>query len=181
MLTAGASRMFHEALAGYIAESTLRRKRVQQAFLVLTHMFLLCNTVSHMITQDTKRRFNWKTVLKDTRQTRWVALYVSLNEQGHFRLSRMTHELMGGPEAYNIVFDPDEMVIGLAPARAADRNAYEAHIRGKNGGRIIFGRRLINDFHLYVPQTMVFHRAYIDNAGTLILDLKDFKGTRNRR
>jgi len=133
-----------------------------------------------MITQDTKRRFNWQTVLKDTRQTRWVALYASLNVQGQFRLSRTTHELMGAPEAYNIFLDPEEMVVGLSPARLADKNAYEAHTRGKNGGRILFGRRLINDFHLYVPQTMVFHRAYIDNMGTLILDLKDFKSTRKR-
>lgn len=126
--------------------------------------------------QNVTRRYNWSQLEKETRNTRWSSLYVSLNARGFIWLSRLTHEAMGSPDAYVIVHDPDLNVLGLQTAKLnVTKNAYPIHARGPHGGQVIHAHKLIRDFNLFVSETMYFPRAFIDHSGTLILELNDVR------
>ncbi|MBV9217202.1 MAG: hypothetical protein JO053_13615 [Acidobacteria bacterium] len=116
------------------------------------------------------------------RDSRWSQLYVSINPKGLIWLSGFTHQAMGEPDAYVIVYDPDMNVLGLQPGRAnVTQNAYPAKPRGRHGGQLIRAYRLIREFNLYVPETMWFPRSFIDNSGTLILELHDVKAATTKK
>lgn len=127
-------------------------------------------------TKNQKRHFNWTQCPRDVKETRWSKHYVSLNREGILWLSRFTHQAMGEPDSYLLMYDRDLNVIGLQPARlAVIKNAYPAIDRGKFGGRCIYAHRMMREFSLYIDQTARFPRAYIDHTGTLILELNDVK------
>jgi hypothetical protein len=140
--------------------------------------------VSMIDTQNTKRRYNWKPLPKEAgRGTRWSSMYVTLSPLGWIWLSRLTHETMGSPDSYVIVYDEEMNILGLQAARLnVTKNAYPASPRGKHGGMRIYAHRLIREFNLYLNETAMFPRCFIDHAGTLILDLNDVRpATRKRK
>ena len=133
--------------------------------------------------QNTKRRYNWTQLPKDTgRDTRWSALYATLKPDGVISLSRFTHEAMGSPDSYIILYDEDINTLGLQPGRLnVTKNAYPALERGNRGGRRIHAHRLIREFNIYVSETARFPRCFIDDSGTLILELNDVKPAARKR
>ena len=140
--------------------------------------------VSMIDTQNTKRRYSWKPLPKEAgRGTRWSAMYVTLSPQGGIWLSRLTHESMGSPDSYAIFYDEEMNVLGLQAARLnVTKNAYAANSRGNHGGQRIYAHRLIREFNLYLAETAMFPRCFIDHTGTLILELDDAKpATRKRK
>ena len=117
-------------------------------------------------------KLQWKEVPTGGGVTgQWAALYVTMNPKGRIALSRITHEKMGGPQAYVVLFDAANNVIGLKPAVPAIRNARRACKNGRHGGRTINVYRLIQDARLNLPQTVQFD-AEIDHDGILQLDLR---------
>lgn len=132
---------------------------------------------------NSDRRYNWAPLPRRAeRETRWSSLYAALSPSGAISLSRLTHESMGSPDAYVIMYDADVNVMGLQPARlAVTKNAYPAHARGKRGGQRIFAHTLISEFNLYVPETVRFPRVFIDRRGVLILELNVVKAAARKR
>lgn len=123
---------------------------------------------------DVNVRRSWEECPREAGEARWKALYASINPDGDIVISRYTHEKLGGPEAYVLLFDRERRVIGMRPAvPAVEKNAYPARPRGRHGGRRIRGYRLCREFGIVVDRTVRFHRCQIDNSGVLILDLLD--------
>ena len=117
-------------------------------------------------------KLQWKEVpTDDSIRGQWAALYVTMTPKGRIALSRVTHEKMGGPKAYVVLFDAANNIIGLKPAHLAVRNARRACKNGPHGGRAINIYRLIQDNSLSLPQTIQFD-ANIDHDGILQLDLR---------
>ena len=54
----------------------------------------------------------------------WSGLYVTLNKDGAIVLSGVTHERLGSPAAYLIMFDRFNHRLGLKPTKAGTPNAY---------------------------------------------------------
>ncbi len=134
-------------------------------------------------TQNTKRHYNWTPLPREAGGgTRWAGLYASLSPRGVITLSRVTHESMGAPDSYQIVYDADLNVLGLQPARLnVTKNAYPAVPHGTRGGRRIWAHRLIREFNIHVSETAYFPRCFIDHTGTLILELNDVKPAGKKR
>ena len=121
-------------------------------------------------------RRNWEECPREAAESRWASLYATLNRAGDIVISRYTHEVLGAPDSYLLLFDRERSVIGLRPARGAvERNAYPARDRGRHGGKRIRGYRLCREFGITVRQTVRFHRCQLDNDGVLILDLNDVR------
>ena len=121
-------------------------------------------------------RRNWEECPREAAESRWASLYATLNRAWDIVISRYTHEVLGAPDSYLLLFDRERSVIGLRPARGAvERNAYPARDRGRHGGQRIRGYRLCREFGITVRQTVRVHRCQLDNDGVLILDLNDVR------
>lgn len=119
-------------------------------------------------------RRDWEECPREAKESRWAAMYASLNPDGDIIISRYTHEALGSPDSYVLLFDRERQVIGMRPARlAVEKNAYPARPRGRHGGRRIRGYRLCREFGISIGKTVRFHRCQMDNNGVLILDLQD--------
>ena len=117
-------------------------------------------------------RPDWREVPRGDIQPQWAGMYVTMNPKGQIHLSRMTWERMGGPKAFQVLFDTVNNRIGLKPAALTARNAYPVRIYGKIGGKRIHVNRLIKEFRISLPETMRFYDADTDEDGVLILDLR---------
>lgn len=121
-------------------------------------------------------RRKWEECPREAKEARWAQLYATLNVDGDIVISRYTHEALGAPDSYLLLFDRERSVIGLRPASSAVyRNAYPARDRGQHGGKRIRGYRLCREFGITVEHTVRFHRCQLDKDGVLILDLNDVR------
>ncbi|MBV9240881.1 MAG: hypothetical protein JO314_02635 [Acidobacteria bacterium] len=123
--------------------------------------------------QDIRRHYNWEMAPHDTKQTRWSSLYATIAPNGNISLTRVTHEALGAPEAYQILYDRNLHVLGLQPARRGANHAYPVHPHTARGGKRLRAYRIIRQFSLYLNETVRFPRCFIDRSGILILDMKD--------
>jgi hypothetical protein len=123
--------------------------------------------------ENIKRNYNWEVAPRDEKQNRWSSLYATLAPNGYIALTRKTHEALGAPEAYLVMYDRNLHVLGLQPSRVGAKNAYPANEIGAHGGRRIHAFRVLRQFSLYVEATLRFPRCFIDHSGTLVLDMKD--------
>lgn len=130
--------------------------------------------------RDVNRR-KWEILKQDTRPNRWRSLYATLNLKGSIAITRFTHEALGSPEAYVILFDPVHETIGLKPARAKDANAVLPTPKGRHGGLTIKAGTLISQFSVYINETTTFPRCFIDRDGVLILDMRDTRSASRGR
>jgi hypothetical protein len=132
-----------------------------------------------MIDTKQKRRFNWVQTPRAAHEGRWSKLYVSLSPQGYISVSKFTHESMGSPDSYVLLYDRELNVVGLQPARLnVTKNAYPAKPNGDRGGRRIYAARMMREHNLYLSESAWFPRCYIDHTGTLILELNDVRAVR---
>ena len=81
-------------------------------------------------------RRRWEECPRDVRDCRWATLYATMNPEGDIVISRRTHEVLGSPDSYVLLYDRERDVIGLKPALlGVEKNAYPARVRGRYGGR----------------------------------------------
>lgn len=124
----------------------------------------------------------WEECPREAREARWASLFATLSARGDLAISRFTHEALGSPDSYVLLYDRDRHVIGMRPARLVrEKNAYPARVKGKHGGRRIRAYRLCREFGIEIFETVRFHRCQIDNNGILILDLKDTRPAQRKR
>jgi hypothetical protein len=103
-------------------------------------------------------------------------LHASLKPSGFISISGWTHERMGSPDGYLLLFDRRTRTIGLRAARlGVDENAYPASQKksGSNKNRTIFVRPLCLELGIRVESTVVFQNCEIDRDGVLVLDLSN--------
>lgn len=114
----------------------------------------------------------WVECPREAAKSRWATLYATMNPDGAIVISRFTHEAMGNPKAYVLLYEGHTQTIGLrAISNKPELNAYPARERGRHGGRRISAYRLCREIGLSLPETVRFHQCYIDHHGILILDL----------
>ena len=135
-----------------------------------------------MVTTDNLNvRRNWQ----EFPQVGLGKLYAALRPSGFISISGWTHERMGSPDGYLLLFDRANRTIGLKAARlGVDKNAYRVSQKksGLNKNRTIFVRPLCVEFGIAVEKTVVFQNLEIDRDGVLILDLNNVNTiTRGRR
>ncbi len=128
-----------------------------------------------------KIKRNWVAAERDDSPSRWATLYVTINRAGHIVMNRIAFEMLGSPEAVVLLFDREQQVVGLKPTHPHLRRAFKVSPRGQHGGRRVRAHKLCKDFGIFIPETLLFPRAYIDHEGVLILDLSDTKPIRRKR
>ena len=123
----------------------------------------------------------WEVIPHDASIGRWCMIYATLSPEGEIWLSRFTHEAMGSPNGYLLLYDRDSRVVGLTVARETQAAGYPARPRGNYGGCRIRAYQFCRREHIAYEKTVRFPRAHIDAEGVLILDLKDTQFFQIRR
>ena len=118
---------------------------------------------------------DWMIVPRGDVAAHWSGLYVTMNKIGSIAMSRVTHERLGEPAGYIVMFDRFNRRLGLKPAKPGERNAYPARKYGKRGARIVRVFRLVSEFGIRPPDTIEFQQPKIDADGQLILDLRTIR------
>jgi len=118
---------------------------------------------------------DWKEIPRDERRAQWAGLYVTMNSKGTIVLNRATHERLGGPAAFLLLYDSANNTIGLKPTSPQIRNAYPATKSGRHGGHKIAAYRLVAECGLHIKETLEFPDAEIDLDGILVLNLRTAK------
>lgn len=111
-------------------------------------------------------------IARDDMRPQWAGIYVTMNGKGQIVINQAAHKRMDLAEAFHILYDSANNVIGLKPTRLAMRNAYPAQKAGKHGGRRIAAYRLLKEHSLVIKDTLEFPDAEIDEDGVLVLNLR---------
>jgi len=114
----------------------------------------------------------WKELPRGDNRAQWAGMYVTMNSKGVIAMNRATHERLGAPEAFNVLYDKANNAIGLKPTVPRLRNAYPAAKSGRHGGRRVSAYRLLTEHGLYIKDTLLFPDAEIDTDGILVLNLR---------
>lgn len=105
----------------------------------------------------------------------WSGLYVTLNKIGTLAMSRVTHERLGSPDAFMIMWNRFMQRLALKPVAAGTEHAYPAKKYGRRGAKVIRAYRLVAQFGIRPPDTIEFIEPKIDTDGQLILDLRNIR------
>ena len=105
----------------------------------------------------------------------WSGLYITMNRRGSLVISRITHERLGEPAGYIIMFDRFNKRLALKPGKPGEGHVYPARVQGRRGAKIIRAFRLITEFGIRPPDTIEFLDPKIDLDGKLILDLRNIR------
>jgi hypothetical protein len=133
-------------------------------------------------TRNTYTQINWEECRRLPKQSRWSKLHASMYPDGEIALTRFTHEELGAPDAYTLLYDRKLKIIGLRPANTiAASRAFPARRKGRHGSRRIRAWRLLRQYNIDLTSTVTFPRCEIDHTGTLILDLNDTEPPRTGR
>ncbi len=125
-----------------------------------------------MVANFSPAEFEWTVLPRGEVAAHWSMLYVTMNPKGSIVISRTTHERLGSPPAFIIMFDRFNHRLGLKPAQIGEPNAYPARTYGRRGAKIIRAYRLLTEFGIHPPDLIEFERPQIDPDGLLVLDLR---------
>lgn len=114
----------------------------------------------------------WKECPRETYQTQWATIYVTINSKGYIVLGKTTYKKLDAPKAFLLLFDGVNNRIGLKPTGLAIKNAFPVCVSGKHGGKMVRAFRLLVEFGIEIKETLQFHDAQINEDGVLILDLR---------
>ena len=120
---------------------------------------------------------DWIEIKRGDIMPQFAGIHVSMNPEGHIALNGATHQMLGEPAAYLLLYDRVNNRIGLKPAAKAARNAYPV-LRRNRTSAVVFAHRLIREQRIILPHTLQFDEADIDEDGILILDLRSAKPSR---
>lgn len=113
----------------------------------------------------------WKVLARSEAVAQFPLLYATLSPQGSIVISRSTHEKLGSPSGYVVMFDPLRHRLGLHPESSDNPSSYPARKQGRSGAKIIRAHRMIREFGIQPPDTLEFPEAKVVD-GVLILDLQ---------
>jgi len=97
--------------------------------------------------------------------------YVTMQRRGPFSFNRAAYELMGSPEAIELLYDRDEERIGFRPASPDRPQAFPMRPQGKNSvTHIVAGQSFANHYGLDVSVARRYPVRMEDEI--LVLDLR---------
>jgi hypothetical protein len=115
---------------------------------------------------------DWIEIKRGDILPQYAGIYASLSRKGTIVIGRGTHEMLGAPAAFLLLYDKANNRIGLKPAALSTRNAYPAGGTNRSGAKRIHAHRLLREHRITLPHTLQFDEAEIDDDGILVLDLR---------
>ena|SRR5215208_509046 len=95
---------------------------------------------------------------------------VTIQKDGPFSLNRAAYELIGSPEAVELLFDRENQLIGFRPTASDNPRAFVPRPQGPNASTVmIAGRRFAQHYELDVSKARRYPVEKRDDI--LILDL----------
>lgn len=96
---------------------------------------------------------------------------VSIQRKGPFSVNRAAHELMGSPEAVELLYDREQELIGFKPTSLKSPRAFPVRPQGKNTATLmIAGQSFTRNFGIDTSTARRFPVEMRD--GVLVLDLR---------
>lgn len=97
---------------------------------------------------------------------------VTIQKGGHFSLNRAAYEILGTPEAVELLYDRENELIGFQPASPKSPRAYPVKTLGTNAtGRLIAGRAFCKYYDIDATVARRFE-VEMHDGGILVIDLK---------
>ena len=101
----------------------------------------------------------------------FAGIYVTMNPKGQIAMNKATYEMLDKPEAFLIFFDEVNNRIGLQPTSPSTKNAFRVCSYSRNGIKVR-AYRLIREYRIDLPQTILFPDAEINEDGFLVLNMR---------
>jgi len=96
---------------------------------------------------------------------------VSILKQGSFTLNRAAYKLLGEPQMVELLFDPDEKLIGFREVPASNPRAYPVRPQGQNAATFMVAGQAFTKY--YDIDTSTARRYSVEiKDDILVLDLK---------
>lgn len=120
---------------------------------------------------------DWIEIKRGDVMPQYAGLHVTMNPKGDIVMNSVTHQNLGEPVAFSLLYDRANNRIGLKPVAKNACNAYPA-LKSNRTGIMVRGHRLLREHRIILPQTMQFDQTEIDDDGILILDLRTARPSR---
>ncbi|MFT3743071.1 MAG: hypothetical protein QM785_02140 [Pyrinomonadaceae bacterium] len=122
----------------------------------------------------------WVEIKRDDVLPQYSGLHITMNQKGYIVMSRVTHEQLGSPAWFRLLYDEANHRIGLKPVEPSTPHAYPA-LKSNRTGIMVRAYRLMREKRLSLPHTMQFDDAAIDTDGILVLDLRTARPSRRAK
>jgi hypothetical protein len=128
--------------------------------------------VERILLDSLRMKADWIEIKRGDMHPQQAGVRASMNPKGHIVINRVTHQTLGEPAAFLILYDRVNMRIGLKPASLSTRNAYPALKSNRSGAKLVYGYRLMREHRINLEHPIQFDDARIDEDGILLLDLR---------
>lgn len=115
------------------------------------------------------RTRNWKEFTAPAPAAR-TGLYASINATGIISISRPTHAAIGEPKTVSLLYDAENLTIGVRPTGRIMPSAFPIRLRGDNRTYHIRAHEFVRAHRLEISYCVRFLDPHIED-GVLILDL----------
>lgn len=96
---------------------------------------------------------------------------VTIQKRGLLSLNRAAYALIGSPNAVELLWDPDQRVIGIRPSDEANPNAYPARPQSKAGkGPILVAGSMFTQYY-EIDTAQSLRYVPVEQGGILCIDL----------
>jgi hypothetical protein len=112
---------------------------------------------------------NWQ-IFKHQGSRSATVMRASLNFRGVLTLNQVSFDALLQPKAVELMFDPDEGLIGLKPTSPEVRHAYPVRKQGANKSYLIGAKAFCNFYGIGLSETVAFDEIKIQD-GIMVLDL----------
>ncbi len=95
---------------------------------------------------------------------------VTIQKRGTISLNRTAHELLGSPEAVELLFDKGEQVIGIRAVDPSIRHAYPLRKQPSSYSYLVAGQAFAKYYNIPIGETRRYEAEMIGDV--LAIDLK---------
>jgi hypothetical protein len=105
------------------------------------------------------------------RKTRSVTVpYFTIQQRGNFSLNRLAYEMLGEPQAVELLYDRVDHIIGLRPIDPSEKHAYPVRRQQNSASYVVSGHSFCSYYS--IPTEITRKYTAVINDGMLTADLK---------
>lgn len=97
--------------------------------------------------------------------------YVTIQRRGTMSFNKAAHHALGAPEAIELLFDPNEQIIGVRAVDPRAEHAYPIRMTNAETSFIVSGTAFTRYYDIPTDVSRRFRAAMVD--GVLCIDLKE--------
>ena len=113
----------------------------------------------------------WKTFDKRS-ATASTSPFVTLQKNnGPISMNKAAHELIGGPEAVELMYDPERELVGFKPVPLKSPKAFPVRPQGKNAATLMVAGQAFTKFFNIDTSVARRYPVEVGDDGVLIVDL----------